>query len=125
MDKSSRLATIARYARVVALIDLFLFAAVGVVHALSGWNTAFQYGGGLTWAGMLVVAFGILSLLGGFGLTRNPRYQYGQSVSTMSTIERAQQSMRDTLQGYGCMIVAMAVGAVAIGVGSLLQFAFR
>jgi hypothetical protein len=121
----TRLSTIARYARVVALIDLFLFAAVGVVHLLAGWNTAYQYGGGLTWAGMLVVALGILTLLGGFGLTRNPRYQYGQSVSTMSTIERAQQSMRDTLQGYGCLIVAVAVGAVAIGAGSLIQFAFR
>jgi len=121
MKNQGILPAILRFLRTVVLIDLGIFAAVGLVCWFGGWRTGYQYGGGLFWAGAAATVIGLSSILGGWGVTRNFEYQYGQSVSEQGIHERTRQTMKDALQSYGFLIRMTAVGLVSIAMGSLIQ----
>ena len=124
MEKQGSLPAILRFLRTAVLIDLGIFAAVGLVCWLGGWRTAYQYGEGLIWAGAAATVLGLLSVRGGWGITRGFGYLYAQSVSQQSIHERARQAIRDIAEGYRFLILMTAVGAISIAVGSLVQTIF-
>ncbi|MGA9350694.1 MAG: hypothetical protein WBW48_18075 [Anaerolineae bacterium] len=116
---------ILRFLRSVVLIDLGIFAAVGLVCWLGGWRTAYQYGGGLLGTGVAAIVIGLSSLMGGWGITRSFRYQYGQSVSEQGIHERTRQAIKDEARSYRFLILMAAVGVVSIAVGALIQTVYR
>ena len=121
MKKQGVLTDILRFLRTVVLIDLGIFAAVGLACWFGGWRTAYQYGGGLFWAGMAAIGLGLLSLMGGWGITRSFGYLYSQSVSEQGIHERTRQAIKDIAQSYGFFIRMTAVGVVSIALGALIQ----
>jgi hypothetical protein len=125
MEKQEVFIGILRFLRTVVLIDLGIFATVGLVCWLGGWRTAYQYAGGLFWAGAAAIVIGLSSLMGGWGITRSFRYQYGQSVSEQGIYERTRQAIKDEARSYRFLILMAAVGVVSIAVGALIQTIFR
>ena len=125
MGRQGVLAGILRFLRTVVLIDLGIFAAVGLVCLLGGWRTAYQYGNGLSLAGAAAMVIGLSSVVGGWGITRSFGYQYAQSVSEQDIHGRTQQAIEDVAQSYRFQILMTVVGVVSIAVSALIQTLFR
>ena len=116
-----RVTGILRFLRTVVLIDLGIFAVVGVACWLGGWRTVYQYGDGLSLAGAAAILIGLSSLVGGWGITRSFDYQYAQSVSQQGIAGRTQQVMKDIAQSYRFLILMSSAGVVSIAAGALIQ----
>ncbi len=117
----NRLRAMLRLAGVIALAALGLMVIVVAICWFAGWRTAPQIGSGFTLAGIAAIAVGVLSTLGGWGVTRDPQYMYAQSVSHQDTASRTRQALGDSLRSYNLSIVATAVGILCIVVGALLR----
>ena len=116
----SRLRTILRLAGVIALAALGLMAVVVAICWFAGWRTATQISSGFTLAGIVAIAVGVLSTLGGWGVTRDPQYMYAQSVSHQDTASRTRQALGDSLRSYNLAIVATGAGILCIVIGALI-----
>ncbi len=119
-EGEGRLRAILRLAGVIALAALGLMAVVVVICWFAGWRTASQISSGLTWAGAAAIALGVLSTLGGWGLTRDFQYMYAQSVSHQEGAVRTRQAVRDSLRSYNLAIVTTAAGILCVVASALL-----
>jgi hypothetical protein len=120
MGEETRLAAILRFLRHVAYVDLGIVVLVALICWLGDWLTAKQFGNGLIYGGVAAIGFGVSSVFGGWGVSRDSSVLYAQSASAQSMIERTRRSGRDVLRSYGCSIVWTVAGAVAALAGSLL-----
>jgi hypothetical protein len=71
-------------------------------------------------AALSLMIVGVLSTLGGWGLTRDSQYMYVQSVSHQDMSARTRQGLRDSLRGYNLAIVATAAGILCLVAGALI-----
>ena len=116
----NRLRAMLRLAGVIALATLGLMAIVVAICWFAGWRTGPQISSGFTLAGIAAIAVGVLSTLGGWGVTRDPQYMYAQSVSHQDTASRTRQALGDSLRSYNLAIIATAAGILCIVVGVLI-----
>jgi hypothetical protein len=119
-QRDSRLRAILRLAGLTALVTVGLVIVVAGICWFAGWRSAAQISSGLSLAGGIVIAIGVLSTVGGWGLTRDAQYMYSQSVSHQSTSERTGQALRDSLRSCNLAIVATAAGLLCIAVAALI-----
>lgn len=119
-QRDSRLRAILRLAGLTALATAGLVIVVVGICWFAGWRSVSQISSGLTWAGVAAIAAGVLSTMGGWGLTRDSQYMYAQSVSQQSLTARTRQGLGDSLRSYSFAIVATAAGILCIAVGALL-----
>ncbi len=124
MEKQGVLTGILRFLRTVVLINLGIFAGVGLICWFGGWRTAHQYGNGLMLAGVAAMVAGVFSLAGGWGLTRSFVYQHAASAGVDDTRERTRRELKDTGQRYGFLALMGVVGIMSIAFGILIQTAF-
>ncbi len=110
-----------RFLRNVALIDLGIFVVVGLVCWFGGWRTATHYGNGLLLAGVAVMAAGVFSLVGGWGITRDFTYQHARSAGEGDIRKRATRDLKDIGQSYGFLALMGIVGIVSIAAGIVVQ----
>ena len=116
----SRLRALLRLAGIIVLATLGLMVIVVAICWFAGWRSASQISSAMSWAGGIVIALGVLSIFGGWGVTRDPQYMYAQSVSHQDTASRTKQAVRDSLRSYNLAIVAAAAGLLCIGVAALI-----
>lgn len=116
----SRLRATLRMAGVIALTALGLMIIVVAICWFAGWRSASQISSAMSWAGGIVIAIGVLSIFGGWGVTRDFQYMYAQSTSNQDTASRTRQAVRDSLRSYNLAIVAAAAGLLCIGVAALI-----
>ena len=114
--RSSRLRTIVRLAGFIVLGAAGLMAVTAAICWFAGW----QIGSGWIWAGVAAIVAGLLSTMGGWGVTRDPQYMYAQSVSHQDTSARTRQALGDSLRSYNFAIVATATGMLCIAMGTLI-----
>ena len=119
-EGESRLRAVLRLAGIIALVALGLMVIVVAICWFVGWRSPSQISSGLTLAGIGAIAVGILSTLGGWGLTRDPQYMLAQSVSHQDTASRTRQALGDSLRSYNLAIVATVAGILCIGVAALI-----
>ncbi len=124
MKTSGLWLTVKRLARGILLVDLVAAVAVGLVCWVVGWRTAEAYGQALLWTGMGILAFGVLAILGGWGITRTPPYLYGQTASDQPVHERAQQDIKDSSGGFAFSAQAAVAALVLAGLGLLVPALF-
>jgi len=124
MRKREWLASVFRFLRPVVLIDLGIFALVGLVCRLGGWRTAHHYGNGLMLAGVVAVVVGISSVFGGWGLTRGFDYQYARSAGEDTIGERTKRGLKDMARSYGFSVRMTVVGVVSYAFGLVIQTIF-
>jgi hypothetical protein len=106
----------------VLKLEALLAAAVLVICWLGGWRTGPEIANGFAWAGVAVIVFGVMSLVGNAGVTRTFAYQYSQSVGPLDIKDRVKAERRDRNESFAFMILAETVGILALLVGMLLHF---
>ncbi len=85
------------------------------------WSTMFQYGGGIFLGGVFLVVFGVLSLLGYWGSSRDGMYLIARSVSSESSGDRNLRAANESVRQYGFMIQSTVAGILSIVIGSVMQ----
>lgn len=117
---------IPRFLRMVALLDLVLFLAVGLVGWAAGWRTS-QYGKGLVVAGAIALFLGLASVGGshrpvGVPLIEDHLWAMPSKGDDMTA--RVKRRVHDINMSYGFMTTMLVVGVVAIAVGALVDGVF-
>ena len=116
----SRLRASLRMAGIIALAALGLMVIAVAICWFAGWRSASQISSGLSWAGGIAIAIGVLSTLGGWGVTRDFQTMYAQSASHQDRSSRTRQTVRDSLRSYSLAIVTVVAGLLCIGVAALI-----
>ncbi len=120
------LTTVWRFSRNFVLIELGIFATVGLLCWLGGWRTLYQYGNGLLLAGVVVLALGAYSISGSLAGSRSFDYQFSASAGVD---ERFHQSARRERQEVGSSYIFLSqtcvIGLLPLVAGILLQIVFE
>ena len=115
-----RLQALLRMAGIIVLTTLGLIVIVVAICWFAGWRSASQLSNALGWAGGTAIALGVLSIFGGWGVTRDFSTMYAQSTSHQEATSRTRQALRDSLRSYNLAIIAAAAGLLCIGVAALI-----
>lgn len=119
-EGESCLRGILRLVGIIALTALGLMVVVVAICWFAGGRTASQISTGLAWEGIVAIAVGVLSTIGGWGLTRDPEVMYAQSASQQTMSGRTRQGLGDTLRSYNLASVATAAGILCLVVAALI-----
>ena len=120
MNSQSILKALVRFGGVVILVECLVLVLVGLIGWRVGWRTLAEYREGLQFAGILVIGIGLIGIKGHWDATRSFEYQYSLSAGEQSSWERVQLTLVDFMQSYVFLLVSLAVGGLAILIGSLL-----
>lgn len=131
MDAESRCEALWRFLKLVLSVELILFAIVGLVYWLSGWQTAYQYGQGLIWGGIGAIGIGVLDLsyywfkhLGDY----TGRGYIADLILDKYRLKLKEKAIREHIKdpggSYSLFLLMAIVGVIAIAVGVLIQKIF-
>ena len=109
-------------------ITFVLACVIGLTNAFIGWllhwNSTTQFSNGFFGAGAILIALGLLSVMGGFGMRSDFKMLYSQSAGDMNTLERSKRWIADMTQGYGLFLFLLIPGILLIGVSILVANIF-
>jgi hypothetical protein len=114
------LAAVGRFVLFVALLNVIIFVVIGLVCWFGGWRTLGDFGNGLTYAGLVVVATGGMHYFGGLANSANPAMGY----HSLNLREHHNWMVRTIAEQDSAFVVMLKVGAsglVAIVLGQLLR----
>lgn len=123
MGMPKALSAALRFLRTVVLIDLGMFAAVGLICWLGGWRTISYYSNGLILAGVAAWVLGGYGVNSGWQTTRSFDYQYAASAGVDSVRESANRERKEIGARYAFLAQMFIVGATPVAVGILIQLA--
>ncbi|MBZ0321151.1 MAG: hypothetical protein K8L91_32355 [Anaerolineae bacterium] len=99
--------------KTILKIEGAILIVVGIASLLLSWD----FGLSLTWVGIGAIAFGGMSLVGGFSITRNFAYQQAQSVGPLNQVERAQAELKERGGQFEFLVLMLIVGILTIFLG--------
>jgi len=114
---------VARYLRLLlsaVLATVIASLVILVIALIYKWDTATQFSDGFFFAGAILVALGLLSLLGGFAQRADFKIIYSQSAGDASLAERTKQMVNDIRQGQGMLILLVGAGLLLILISILI-----
>jgi hypothetical protein len=118
------LTTTWRFARNIVLIELGIFALVGLVCWLGGWRTLYHYSNGLLLAGGAALALGAYSISGSWNVSRSFDYQYAASAGVERFHDSARREMKESGSNYAFVGLMCVIGLLPIAAGVLIQVVF-
>lgn len=104
----------------VVVLDLSICVVVGLICLLGG-RTFHDYGNDLMMAGVAVVVFGVMSVLGGWALTRDAEYLYTRSVAQDGMADRAIRDLADSVQSFAFSLWMILAGILVYILGLGIQ----
>jgi hypothetical protein len=120
VGKEGYLPVILRIVRRSVLIDLIILAVVGLVGSLLRWPTPYDYGTGLTWAGVAAIGAAFLSGAGAGNAVWVDLHAYARTGAG-----KMHQHMRRIFDGLDHRFVTLlplgVAGTLSIVLGYLLQ----
>ena len=114
---------ILRYLRltgVAVLMAVIVALLVSGIGWLAGWRTAVQFSNGLSGAGSIFLALGILSLAGGCRMRGGLRVPNRPPDRDMNRSERTKQFAADAIQGFNPLFLLACTGLILIGAALLI-----
>ncbi len=105
----------------ILILNMVVAIISGAVGLYLNWTTAYQYGGGIFIGGIVVVAIGVLSVMGYWKQARNFNYIYAQSMSSEPSNDRNKRAMDESLQRYSSQLIITISGILSLVIGSILQ----
>jgi hypothetical protein len=109
-----------RLAGTAVLIAIIAGLLVSGFGWLIGWRTAVQFSNGLSGAGSIILALGILSLAGGYRMRGGLRVPNRRTDSDLNRSDRAKLWAADTVQGYNPLVLFAITGLCLIGMAILV-----
>lgn len=109
-----------RFLLFVALANVVVFAAVGLICWFGGWRTAGDFGNGLTYAGLVIMATGGMRYFGGLANNVNPAMGY-HSMNLREQHKGMVRFLDERDSAFVTMLKFGASGLVAIALGQLLR----
>jgi len=103
------------------LISALLFSLIsGIVVTITGlllgWKTSTQFSDGFFWAGAIMIAVGVLNVM---GMRNQPTGLYSQSLVHLDMDERFKFWAADTLHGYNLLAFLGISGLLLFSLASL------
>lgn len=95
---------------------ILVFALVGIIHLLAGWQTIRQYGNGLVWTG----AIGVILLLITSGWRNGRREEQAALSQVMPEHEVHYLLNRDNSGRAGFMLVGVIALVISFAIGLIL-----
>ncbi len=108
----------------LALLEAVILVLVALFCLLAGWRAADEIGMALMLAGVLVFAFGPMTLMGGWSNTRSWGYQYIQTMREEAIDERAREHQAEMSSNMGLVWPSMLLGSFTIGLAVIVQMLF-
>jgi hypothetical protein len=103
----------------VVMLDLLLLALMGIVCWFGGWHRAWDYGNGLTYAGIATVAVGAMQFVGSFTRAVDPIAGYHTTnLAEQRGMVRRALGERDST--FANMLKLGLAGLVLIALGQLI-----
>jgi hypothetical protein len=122
MAENRVLAVIGQFLLFVALLNAIIGAAIGAICWLGGWHTAGDFGNGLTYAGLVVMAIGAARYVGELSNYVNPVAGYS-SINLREQHNWAVRAMNERDSAFVVMLKLATSGVVALALGPLLRAA--
>jgi hypothetical protein len=72
------------------------------------------------WAGLIILAIGAFSMIGGWGITRGGIYQIGQTVGEQSVSSRTKADLKEEQSSFSFLLLSAGVGILAIVISGLV-----
>jgi hypothetical protein len=120
-----------RILRILISAALFSLACGGVVLLIGlvlGWKTSTQFSDGFFLAGSIMIAVGLVNVLGSFSQRSVSGLRYSQSAVHLDMAERSRIWTADILHGYNLLgflvisgLLQFGLSALAILIGGLIQ----
>ena len=123
MQQQSRRSAILRLVRRVAIAELVIILIVGALYwflSASDWSWK-SFANALFLAGGAVIGIGFFLIFGGWGSTRNFRYQHSESAGSQDIHGRTAQASRDLWQNYSTVLEVLILGAVTIATSMIIE----
>jgi hypothetical protein len=102
----------------VLLFELGLVIIVGTILFLRE-HSLNAFGDWMFWAGLIILAIGVFSLTGSWGITRSGTYQLGLTVSEQDVSTRTQADLKEEQASFSFMQLSAGVGILAIIISGL------
>jgi hypothetical protein len=106
----------------VALLNLVTFVVAALVCWFGGWRTLADFGNGLTYAGLVVVATGGMRYFGGLANSANPAMSH-HSINLREHHNWVVRTMGEHDSAFVVMLKFGASGFVTMVLGQLLRAA--
>jgi hypothetical protein len=110
--------SILQYITRILIVELGLAIIVGVILLLRE-HSLNAFGDWMFWAGLIILALGALSMIGGWGITRGGVYQIGQTVGEQSVSNRTKADLKEEQASFSFLLVSTGVGILAIVISVL------
>lgn len=110
-----------RLFRSVALVDLGILVAAGLVSWVIGWRTIYQYCDAVVLGGMIAISIGLWTFWQEWTVNRTLTYLHAQSMTDQDGHKRIRLLRKDDDAGYRFFFALFLAGLVAITIGALLQ----
>jgi hypothetical protein len=122
MKSEGFFSTVAQFLKKLLLIEVVIFSVTGVVCWYVQWRTLDGYSTGLLVAGLLVIGFGSMSVIGENRFNSDPRYLYIQSAMPGSLQEQMQQNRVSRRESMAFSMFTTLIGSVPLLAGLVLKF---
>jgi hypothetical protein len=120
MAERRGLAAVGRFVLFVALLNVVMLVVIGLVCWFGGWRTLGDFGNGLTYAGLLVMAAGGMRYFGGIANGANPTMGL-HSTNLREHHNRVVRAMGERDSAFVGMLKFGTGGLVAMALGQLLR----
>jgi hypothetical protein len=112
-------ATAKRFLIFVVILDLALLAIVGAVCWFGGWHRAWDYGNGLTYAGLATIAVGALQFVGSFTREVDPIAGY-HTTNLADQLGLVRRALGERDSTFANMLRLGVAGLLLLGIGQVL-----
>ena len=111
--------TVRRYLVFAAFLDLMLLVIMGAICWFGGWRTAWDYGNGLTYAGLATLAVGALQCVGSFTRATDPIAGY-HTTNLGEHLVGVRRAVGERDGTFATMLKLGLAGLVPIALGQLI-----
>jgi hypothetical protein len=109
-----------RSSGIAVILAIVIGLVIGGIGWLSGWRNPVEFSDGFFIAGAVVIAIGLLSVLGGYQLRGNFTLLHSQSAGIMNRDEQTSRMVKDTADSYGALFLLSFCGILLIAVAVIL-----
>jgi hypothetical protein len=100
----------------IAIAGVLVISLIGWA---AGWKSSVEFSNAYFVAGAIIIGFGAISVLGGFGLRGDKRVLYPRSAGVLNLDEQINRLVDDSSKSERALIICFIVGTILIAAAVL------